>query len=98
MAQALAILHPQTVDSLVLASTWPLPRQYEELCPDAPRIARLLTGDIPSPLAPPSGCVFRTRCPLAVEACASAVPPMREAGDGHRFACLRDASEMREAA
>ncbi|BCM86929.1 ABC transporter ATP-binding protein [Methylobacterium indicum] len=66
--------------------------------PDAPRIARLLKGDIPSPIAPPSGCVFRTRCPLAVEACAHAVPPMREAGDGHRFACLRDASEMREAA
>jgi 3-oxoadipate enol-lactonase len=41
VAQALAILHPQTVDSLVLASTWPLPRQYEELCPDAPRIAQL---------------------------------------------------------
>lgn len=44
VAQALAILHPQTVDRLALASTWPLPRLYEELCPDAPRIAQLRRG------------------------------------------------------
>jgi peptide/nickel transport system ATP-binding protein len=59
--------------------------------PDAPKAVRLLRGDIPSPMAPPSGCVFRTRCPLAGEDCARAVPPLREAGDGHRFACIRDA-------
>lgn len=44
VAQALAILHPKAVDRLVLASTWPLPRLYEELCPDAPRIAELRKG------------------------------------------------------
>lgn len=44
VAQALAILHPLTVDRLALASTWPLPRLYEELCPDAPRIAQLRQG------------------------------------------------------
>jgi pimeloyl-ACP methyl ester carboxylesterase len=44
VAQALALLHPQTVDRLVLASTWPLPRPYEELCPDANRIAELRRG------------------------------------------------------
>lgn len=44
VAQALAILHPQAVDRLVLASTWPLPRLYEELCPDASRIAELRQG------------------------------------------------------
>jgi pimeloyl-ACP methyl ester carboxylesterase len=41
VAQALALLHPQCVDRLVLASTWPLPRPYEELCPDAKRLAEL---------------------------------------------------------
>jgi peptide/nickel transport system ATP-binding protein len=59
--------------------------------PDAPRVRRLLQGDIPSPLAPPSGCVFRTRCPLAGEACAQAVPPLRKAGANHHFACVHEA-------
>jgi pimeloyl-ACP methyl ester carboxylesterase len=44
VAQALALLYPQCVDRLVLASTWPLPRPYEELCPDAKRIAELRRG------------------------------------------------------
>jgi peptide/nickel transport system ATP-binding protein len=39
-------------------------------------------------LAPPSGCVFRTRCPLATPACASAPPPMLSASASHRFACI----------
>ncbi len=44
VAQALALLHPRCVDRLVLASTWPLPRPYEELCPDARRLAELRRG------------------------------------------------------
>jgi 3-oxoadipate enol-lactonase len=44
VAQALALLHPQVVDRLVLGSTWPLPRSYEELCPDAGRLAQLRAG------------------------------------------------------
>ena len=56
--------------------------------PDAPRTRRLLQGDIPSPLAPPSGCVFRTRCLQATAACAEAVPAMKMAGDGHLVACI----------
>jgi pimeloyl-ACP methyl ester carboxylesterase len=44
VAQALAILHPDAVDHLALASTWPLPRLYDELCPDAARIAALRQG------------------------------------------------------
>jgi len=44
VAQALALLHPRSVDRLVLASTWPLPRPYEELCPDARRLAELRKG------------------------------------------------------
>jgi peptide/nickel transport system ATP-binding protein len=63
--------------------------------PDAPRVRRLLKGDMPSPLAPPSGCVFRTRCPIATQACATAVPAFSEAGADHAFACIHaDAAAM----
>jgi peptide/nickel transport system ATP-binding protein len=58
--------------------------------PDARRTRRLLQGDIPSPVNPPSGCVFRTRCPYAQDACAIAVPPLREIAPGRFKACIRD--------
>src|SRR5450631_2350031 len=58
--------------------------------PDARRERRLLQGDIPSPVDPPSGCVFRTRCPHAQDACAATVPPLREVAPGRFKACLRD--------
>ncbi|WP_150241077.1 ABC transporter ATP-binding protein [Nocardiopsis quinghaiensis] len=44
-------------------------------------------GEIPSPMAPPSGCVFRTRCPIARERCASETPALREAAPGRSVAC-----------
>ena len=50
----------------------------------------VLKGGIPSPLAPPSGCVFRTRCPYAIDDCANAVPEFREVGPDHLSACIRD--------
>jgi peptide/nickel transport system ATP-binding protein len=58
--------------------------------PEARRARRLLQGDIPSPVDPPSGCVFRTRCPYAVDACATTVPPLREVAPARFKACLRD--------
>jgi oligopeptide/dipeptide ABC transporter ATP-binding protein len=48
-----------------------------------------LSGDLPSPAAPPSGCVFRTRCPHAIAICAETVPPLRTV-NGRSVACLRD--------
>jgi peptide/nickel transport system ATP-binding protein len=50
----------------------------------------VLKGDIPSPIHPPSGCVFRTRCPYALDACAKEVPPLRPLGGGRLKACIRD--------
>jgi oligopeptide/dipeptide ABC transporter ATP-binding protein len=50
----------------------------------------VLAGELPSPASPPSGCVFRTRCPHAVAACAESVPVLREVASGRRVACLRD--------
>ena len=48
-----------------------------------------LKGDIPSPIAPPSGCVFRTRCPHAIDACAQHVPTLDEVEPGRWSACIR---------
>ncbi|AEQ53086.1 ABC transporter ATP-binding protein [Pelagibacterium halotolerans] len=60
--------------------------------PDLERKAsrQILSGDIPSPANPPSGCVFRTRCPAAIGACAETIPPLREVVPGHFKACIRD--------
>jgi peptide/nickel transport system ATP-binding protein len=53
------------------------------------RAPRLIEGELPSPLAPPSGCVFHTRCPMAGPECREAVPPLRELKAGHFAACIK---------
>jgi len=73
-------VHPYTE---ALLSAVPIPD------PTIKRERVILQGDIPSPINPPSGCVFRTRCPIAVEDCAHVVPPLEEVSPGHFKACIR---------
>ncbi len=70
--------HPYTE---ALLSAVPVPD------PSFKRKRVLLEGDIPSPMNPPSGCVFRTRCSLATELCALEAPPLVEIAPAHRKAC-----------
>ncbi|MEM6382261.1 MAG: ABC transporter ATP-binding protein [Pseudomonadota bacterium] len=72
--------HPYT---RALLSAIPLPD------PALSRQRTILKGDIPSPLAPPSGCVFRTRCPNAAEECAHGVPDAVLISAGHQSYCKR---------
>jgi peptide/nickel transport system ATP-binding protein len=53
------------------------------------RSRAVLAGEVPSPLAPPPGCVFHTRCPMAIEECRRAVPELREVRPLHYAACIR---------
>jgi len=75
-------LHPY---SRALLSAIPIPDPHLE----EKRERIILQGDVPSPLNPPPGCNFHTRCPMAASECSQVVPPLRDIGGGHQVACIK---------
>ena len=77
--------NPQHPYTRALLDAAPVPDPVVERA----RAPRALTGEMPSPLAPPAGCVFHTRCPMASAECREAVPALREVRPGQFAACIK---------
>ena len=75
-------LHPYT---RALLSAVPIPDPVVE----SERERIILTGDVPSPMSPPEGCVFHTRCPIMIDDCRQELPELREVSPEHWVACIR---------
>ena len=73
-------LHPYTISLLEITPT---------INPKHKRSRNILKGDIPSPINPPSGCVFRTRCPIADSECSKIIPELKELEPNHFVACIK---------
>ncbi len=79
-------LHPYT-EALLSAVPVPDPREVKEKI--------ILKGDVPSPINPPSGCRFHTRCPYVIDRCRTEDPVLQEITSGHRVAChLREPNNV----
>lgn len=70
--------HPYT-QALLSAVPVPDPRRKRD--------RQILVGDVPSPINPPSGCRFHTRCPKAMDICSKEIPPLKDFGNGHEASC-----------
>ena len=77
--------HPRHPYTKALLEAVPIPDPELE----KGRVHRIMQGEVPSPMNPPSGCVFHPRCPLAVDSCKREVPQARELRPGHWVACPR---------
>jgi oligopeptide/dipeptide ABC transporter ATP-binding protein len=73
-------LHPYTQ---ALLAAIPIPK------PKAKQPREKITGDVPTPINPPTGCRFHTRCPIAIDECKQTKPQLVEISKGHRVACIR---------
>ena len=79
--------HPAHPYTQALLSAVPIPDPEKE----RNKTLQILEGDLPSPISPPSGCVFRTRCPKADASCAERIPVLKAQTDqSHRTACLKE--------
>jgi oligopeptide/dipeptide ABC transporter ATP-binding protein len=97
-ADEVAIMYAgRIVEQAPVAEIFARPRHpyTQALLRSMPRLGRhvdrleQIPGHVPDLAHLPSGCAFRDRCPIAVDACATGVPPLEEKAPGHRAACIR---------